>query len=85
MKQIDVLSDDVLLEIFYFYTIIDPSFRPDESKKATAEAWQLLVHACRRWRNLVLGSPRHLNLRLFCTSKTSITDTGRLANLASHR
>ena len=75
MKQIDVLSDDVLLEIFYFYTIIDPSFRPDESKKATAEAWQLLVHVCRRWRNLVLGSPRHLNLRLFCTSKTSITDT----------
>jgi hypothetical protein len=77
MKQIDVLPDDVLLEIFDFYTITDPSygvFSSAESNKAT-KAWQLLVHVCRRWRSLVLGSPRRLNLRLYCTSKTPIRDT----------
>ena len=30
----------------------------------------MLVHVCRRWRNLVFGSPRRLNLRLFCTPQT---------------
>ena len=77
MAQIDVLPDDALLEIFDFYTITDPSyaeFPTDERKKAT-EAWQLLVHVCRRWRSLVFESPRRLNLRLFCTSKTPIRDT----------
>ena len=74
MKQIDVLPEDVLLEIFYFYMITDPSFRSDESRKAI-DAWQLLVHVCRRWRSLVLRSPRRLNLRLYCTPKTSIIDT----------
>ena len=38
------------------------------------EAWQSLVHVCRRWRNLVLGSPRRLNLRLFCTPQTLALD-----------
>ena len=28
------------------------------------ESWQSLVHVCRRWRGLVLGSPRRLDLRL---------------------
>jgi hypothetical protein len=39
------------------------------------EAWQSLVHVCRRWRSLVLGSPRRLNLRLLCTPKTHARDT----------
>ena len=39
------------------------------------EAWQLLVHVCRRWRNLVLGSPRRLNLQLYCSPKTPTKDT----------
>ena len=34
------------------------------------EAWQSLVHVCRRWRVLVFESPRRLNLQLFCTNKT---------------
>ena len=57
--------------------IADPSsggILPDIGKEAT-EAWQLLVHVCRRWRSLVFGSPRRLNLRLFCTSETPIRDT----------
>jgi hypothetical protein len=27
------------------------------------EGWQKLVHVCRKWRSVVLGSPRRLNLR----------------------
>ena len=29
---------------------------------------------CRRWRNVVFGSPRRLNLLLYCTNKTPIKD-----------
>jgi hypothetical protein len=34
------------------------------------EAWQSLVHVCRRWRSLIFRSPRCLNLQLFCTPET---------------
>ena len=71
MKRIDVLPDDVLLEIFDFYLDGPPSF----PQKTSIEAWQLLVHVCRRWRSLVFGSPRRLNLQLCCTSQTPTRDT----------
>ena len=71
MIQIDVLPDDVLLGIFDFYEdTVGPSCEP----KTRIEAWQTLVHVCRRWRNLIFGSPRRLNLRLFCTPKTPARD-----------
>ena len=38
-------------------------------------AWQSLVHVCRRWRSIVFGSPRHLNLRLVCRDTTPARDT----------
>ena len=64
-----MLPDDVLLAIFYF--------RADENQntKEEIEEWQTLVHVCRRWRSLVFGSPRRLNLRLVCTSRTRARDT----------
>jgi hypothetical protein len=68
---IDVLPDDVLLEIFDFYTIINLSFGGGRE----TEAWQSLVHVCRRWRNLVFLSPRRLKLRLYCTRNTRVKDT----------
>jgi hypothetical protein len=71
MIQIDVLPDDVLLEIFDFYVNMNPS---DEGK-SRVEAWQLLFHVCQRWRSLVLGSPRRLNLQLYCTPDTPARDT----------
>ena len=43
--------------------------------KREIEAWQTLVHVCRRWRYLVFGSPRRLNLQLYCTPRTRIRDT----------
>jgi hypothetical protein len=68
--RIDVLPDDVLLEIFHFYII----YAPRRGRKPR-EAWQSLVHVCRRWRTLVFQSPRRLNLELFCTPNTPAKDT----------
>ncbi len=69
--RIDVLPDDVLLEIFDFYVGTNSLIQ----RKMEIEAWKLLVHVCRRWRCLVFGSPRRLNLRLFCTPTTPARDT----------
>ena len=59
-----MLFDDVLLAIFDFYV------KGDQFTKKGIEAWQSLVHVCQRWRSLVFGSPRHLNLQLLCTPGT---------------
>ena len=58
----DTLPDDALLYVFDFYL----SFQ--------TEAWHTLVHVCRRWRNLVFGSPRRLNLRILCTNETPVRE-----------
>jgi hypothetical protein len=68
---INVLNDDVLLAIFDF-CVADDEY---QDTKRVVEAWQSLVHVCRRWRSLVFGSPRRLNLQLFCTPKTPTSDT----------
>ena len=72
---IDVLPDDVLLATFDFcvvkyqnpYSIAFDGYDP----KRRIESWKSLVHVCRRWRYLVFGSPRRLNLHLFCIPGTS--------------
>ena len=65
---IDDLTDDVLLEIFHFYVDIyqDLDFHRFFTFRTTGkiESWQSLVHVCRRWRGLVFGSTRHLNLQI---------------------
>jgi hypothetical protein len=53
-----VLPDDVLLVIFEFLL----GGVPDN-----VEGWHTLIHVCQQWRNIVLSSPRRLNLRLLCT------------------
>ena len=69
MSRIDLLPDDALLEIFHFY--LSARYKI----KTGTEAWQTLTHVCRRWRNLVLGSPRQLDLQLYCTPQTPARDT----------
>ena len=71
MKSIDVLPDDILLGIFDVYM----KGCRIRSAKRRVEAWQLLVHVCRRWRSLIFQSPGHLNLQLFCTPDTPTKDT----------
>lgn len=61
-STIDILPDDALLEIFDFYL--------GETK--WTNRWHTLVHVCRRWRFVIFGSPRHLNLQLVCTHRTPV-------------
>ena len=60
---INDLPDEVLLDIFGFYMahpLPSPSYE---------DAWHTLVHVCRRWRYVVFGSPRRLDLRLACVER----------------
>ena len=61
-----MLPDVVLLEIFHFYV---------DDVDAWPEAWYTLVHVCRKWRNVVFGSPRRLNLQLSCKARTPVRET----------
>jgi hypothetical protein len=64
---IDILPDDVLLEIFDFLVI--------ESGRFEAEDWwRTLVHVCRKWRNVIFGSPHRLNLRIVCSDRTPVRE-----------
>jgi hypothetical protein len=76
MVSIDVLPDDVLLETFDFCLGRD-RFRLfiHSAMMKEIDAWQILVHVCRRWRNIVYGSPLRLNLALVCTDETPARDT----------
>ena len=62
-----MLPDDAILEIFDSYLY---GCRYEERERA----WQSLVHVCRRWRHIVFGSPRRLNLQLTCTGGTPTRD-----------
>jgi hypothetical protein len=73
VATIDVLPDDVLLTIFDCYVVGYQDLRvalADQNTRRKMERWQSLVHVCRRWRGLVFGSPRRLNLQLCCTTRT---------------
>ena len=81
MVTIDVLPDEVLLAIFDFYVVpyqdvdlFDAVFGEQDAVKRI-ESWQSLVHVCRRWRGLVFGSPRRLNLQLYYDSQRSARKT----------
>jgi hypothetical protein len=67
-----MLPDDVLLEIFDSYLILESSRL---GGKQGIEAWITLAHVCRRWRSVIFQSPHRLNLRLYCTPKTLARDT----------
>ena len=66
-----MLPDDVLLEIFDVFGAMED----DEDESLKMEAWQALVHVCRRWRSVVFGSPRRLELKLVCATNTPARDT----------
>ena len=76
---INDLPDDDLLATFDFYVVrhedLDLRELSDYDTKRKIESWQSLVHVCRRWRGLVFGSPRRLNLQLFFIPGTSARKT----------
>jgi hypothetical protein len=61
---IDLLLDEVLLEIFACYV--------EESRRR--DAWHTLACVCRRWRSIAFGSPRRLNLRIFCSERIPVRE-----------
>jgi hypothetical protein len=73
---IGTLPDDILLIIFYFcqedQSNVFPLWWFAFSNQFAV--WYRLVQICRRWRNLVLGSPIYLNLHLLCNEKTPVRD-----------
>ena len=63
---IDALPDNVLIETFEFYLGKDVS---DYVVGHNYDAWQTLVHVCRRWRCIVFASPHCLDLKLYFTGQ----------------
>jgi hypothetical protein len=59
-----MLPDDALLELFDFFL----------HQNECIDAWHPLVHVCQKWRNIVFGSPRRLNLHLHCTVKKPVRE-----------
>src|SRR5260370_26359704 len=68
---IDVLPDVALLEIFVCYL---NQIREENGGYYEMQAWDTLVHVCRKWRSVVFGSPLRLNLRLLCTDQTPVRE-----------
>lgn len=58
------LPDEVVLEIFKFYVM----------KTYSVEKWIALVHVCRRWRYIVMASPRRLDLRLLLKGRAPVRE-----------
>jgi hypothetical protein len=66
---IDRLPDLALLETFHFY-VDEERIKYEEQ----IDAWQTLVHVCRKWRIVVFGSPHRLGLRLRCSASTPVRE-----------
>ncbi|KAH9170261.1 hypothetical protein EDB89DRAFT_2230702 [Lactarius sanguifluus] len=64
---IATLPDNVLLEIFDSYR--SQSFT---HQGAPVWPWHLLVHVCRKWRQIVFESPLRLDLQIPCTHGTPV-------------
>jgi hypothetical protein len=63
-----MLPNSALLRIFDFSVAYDM----DEATSAEIEAWQTLVHVCRKWRKIVFGPPCRLDLRLYCGARAPV-------------
>jgi hypothetical protein len=61
--MIEMLSNDVLLNIFHHFL------------KASPQIWHMLTHVCRKWRQIIFDSPLGLRLRLHCTYGTPVMKT----------
>lgn len=69
LSTIDMLSDEVLLEIFGF---IKSSRTLLEVRNHPVWEWHRLVHVCRRWRQIIFASQPRLDLQLLCTYGTPV-------------
>jgi hypothetical protein len=65
----DTLPDDILLDIFEFWGIIE---RGPVRLWPCRWKWGRLVHVCRRWQQIVFASSKRLQIRLFCAPGTPV-------------
>jgi hypothetical protein len=65
--MIEMLSEDILLEIFDFYRL-----NAVKQSRGNPWKWHRLAHVCRKWRHVISMSPRRLDLQILCTSGASI-------------
>jgi hypothetical protein len=64
----DILPDDALLEVFR-------CCRADDDAFLHSWTWKPLVHVCKRWRQIILASPRYLHLVLLCNRRTPVRES----------
>ena len=64
-----MVPDLALIEIFDFYMTEALDFDPFRHNR---EAWIILAHVCRKWRDIIFGSPYRLNVRLYFKSRRSV-------------
>jgi hypothetical protein len=62
---VNILPDDIFREIFAF-CIPGRDWNPIGHMKE----WQRLVQVCKRWQQIIYGSPRYLDLHLHCSYET---------------
>ena len=65
--RIDMLPDDVLLEIFAISRVKPTGY--NRIRRVECRWWIILVHVCRRWRQMIFGFPWHLDLRIPCHAR----------------
>jgi hypothetical protein len=63
-----MLPDEIFLEIFAFCI----RAYGDHPLGFHMREWQSLVHVCQRWRQIIYGSRRHLDLILHCSNGTPV-------------
>jgi len=67
-----------LLDIFDLYRKSQayslPTLGEEHVNVGLVWKWHLLVHVCRRWRQIIFGSPCRLELQILCTYRTPARD-----------
>jgi hypothetical protein len=71
---IDMVPDLALIEIFDFYMAeaLDFDTFRHNTFRHNREAWVIVAHVCRKWRDIVFGSPFRLNVRLHFKANSSV-------------
>ena len=64
-----MVPDLALIEIFDFYMAKVLEF---DIVRYNREVWIILAHVCRKWRDIVFGSPQRLNMRLYFPARRSV-------------
>ena len=70
---IEMLSDDVLLNIFHHFLHASPQF------------WHTLTHVCQKWRQIIFESPGSTTSTSLYIWNACLEDSRILAALSSHR